>query len=116
MSRRNAGTCFNQYPLTVTWISLSEWIIHAARMVVDRLDLADDPQRDRHTERLGEQGRVARKLVIEELHDRGVTPDRNLLLTAGLREDLMQLETTQRVWEIHPVAGTEGDRQLVLVE
>jgi hypothetical protein len=49
------------------------------------------------------------------LHERGVTPDRNLLLTAGLREDLMQLETTQLLWEIHAVEGAEGDRQLVVV-
>jgi hypothetical protein len=85
-------------------------------MIVDRRDLAaDDPQHDRHAERLGEQGRVARKLVIEELHDRVVTPEHNLLLTAGLREELMQLETTQRVWEIHDAEGTERDRQLVVV-
>jgi hypothetical protein len=76
---------------------------------------ADDPQRNRHAARLGEQARVARKLVIEELHDRGVRPDHNLLLTAGLHEELMQLETTQLLWEICDVAGTERDRQLVVV-
>ena len=84
-------------------------------MVVDRRDLAaDDPQRERHAARLGEQARVARKLVIKELRDRGVEPDRNLLLTAGLRKDLMQMETTQLVWEIRAVEGAEEDRQLVM--
>jgi len=112
----HAGRVTLEATITITWMQPSERIIHAARMIVDRLDLAaDDPQRDRRAERLGEQARVARKLVIEELKDRGVTPEHNLLLTAGLREDLMQLETTQLVWEIHDVAGTAGDRQLVVV-
>jgi hypothetical protein len=103
--------------ITVTWISLHERIIHAARMVVDRLDLAaDDPQRERREAQLGERSRFARKLVIEELKERGIQPDRNLLLTAGLREDLMQLETTQLLWEIRDVEGTAGDRQLVMAE
>ena len=113
----HAGRVTLEAAITITWMQPSERIIHAARMIVDRLDLtADDPQRERHAERLGEQGRVARKLVIEALHDRGVEPDPNLvLLTAGLREDLMRLETTQLVWEIHDVVGTAGDRQLVMV-
>jgi hypothetical protein len=112
----HAGRVTLEATITITWMQPSERIIHAARMIVDRRDLAaDDPQRDRHAERLGEQARVARKLVIEELHDRGVTPDHNLLLTAGLREELMQLETTQLVWEIQDVSGTAGDRQLVVV-
>jgi hypothetical protein len=113
----HAGRVTLEATITVTWIARSERIIHAARMIVDRYDLAADaPQRDRRAERLGEQARVARKLVIEDLHDRGVTPDPNLvLLTAGLREELMQLETTHLLWEIHAVAGTTGDRQLVVV-
>jgi hypothetical protein len=103
--------------ITVTWISRNEQIIHAARMIVDRRELAtDDPQRERHTLRLGEQGRVAWKLVIEAVQQRDVTPDRNVLLTVGLREELMQLETTQLLWGIQDVTGTVGDRQLVIVE
>jgi hypothetical protein len=100
----------------VTWISRSEWIMHAARMVVDRLGLAaDDPQRERQEAQLGERSRFARKLVIEELKERGMQPDHNLLLTAGLREDLMQLETTQLLREIRDVEGVEGEREIVVM-
>jgi hypothetical protein len=56
----------------VTWISLSERIIHAARMVVDRLDLVvDDPQRERQEAPLRKRSRFAWKLVVEEVKERG---------------------------------------------
>ncbi|HEX6292941.1 MAG TPA: hypothetical protein VFZ66_27405 [Herpetosiphonaceae bacterium] len=100
--------------IVVTWIALTEGIIHAARMLVDRLELpADDPQRERHAERHREQGREARAIVMRTLHDWGVPPDLNLLLTAGLREDLTRLETTQLLWEVGAAPGMDGDRQLV---
>lgn len=110
------GRVILESAITVTWISLRERVIHAARLIVDRRDLAaDDPRQDRHAARLGEQGRVARKLVMKEFSDRGITPDHNLLLTAGLHEDLARLETTQLLWEIQDVAEPQGDRQLVII-
>ena len=85
-------------------------------MVVDRLDLAaEDPQRERREAQFGERSRFARKLVIEALKERGIQPDRNLLLTAGLREELIQLETTQILWEIHDGEEVEGERGIVVV-
>ena len=104
--------------ITVIGIARSERIIHAARMVVDRRDqAADDPQRERQEAQLRERSRFARKLVVEALEDLGIQPDRNLLLTAGLREELMQLETEQLLWEI--VVSGEGEaeeRRIVLLE
>lgn len=85
-----------------------------SRMVVDRLDLAaDDPQRERQEAQLGEQSRVVRKLVVEAVQERGIQPDRNRLLTAGLWEELMQMETTQLLWDVHDVEGAE--REIVVV-
>ena len=61
--------------IAVTWIALCAGIIHAARMIVDRRDLAaDDPQRERHAARLAEQAREAPKLVMDMLEQWGVTP------------------------------------------
>jgi hypothetical protein len=105
--------------IIVTWIQLAERIIHAARMPIDRIDLAvDDPQREHDEEALRHRARVARKLVSEELEGRGIRPDHNLvLLTAGLREELDQLETTQLLWEIIVSGeGPDAERQLVLRE
>jgi hypothetical protein len=43
---------------------------------------------------------TTRALVIAALKDHNLTPDRNVLLTPGLREELMQLKTEQLLWEI----------------
>jgi hypothetical protein len=85
-------------------------------MVVHRRYLtADDSQRERQEAQLGERSRVVRKLVVEELKDRGTQPDHNLLLTAGLRKDLRQLETTQLLWEIRDVEEVAGREIVVMV-
>ncbi|HEX6292908.1 MAG TPA: hypothetical protein VFZ66_27240 [Herpetosiphonaceae bacterium] len=53
--------------------------------------------------------------VMQTLEQWGVPPELNLLLTAGLREDLAQLETRQLLREVQDGAGMVGDRQLVLM-
>lgn len=56
-------------------------------------------------------------LVIDALKQYDLTPDRNVLLTAGLREELMQLETEQLLWEI-VIDGEEAaaERRVVPLE
>lgn len=94
--------------IAVTWIRPVERIIHAARMPVDTISVAlDNPQQERHIKRLRERSRMARTLIYQALGARDVRPDHNLLLTAGLREELMQLETEQLLWEI--VVSGEGN-------
>lgn len=66
--------------------------------------------------RLRERSRTARRLIYAELAARDIRPDHNLLLTAGLREELLQRETEQLLWAI--VEHGEGDaveRQLVVL-
>jgi hypothetical protein len=76
-------------------------------MPVDTISVAlNDPQGARHITRLREQSRAARTLVYQALGARNVRPDHNLLLTVGLREELMQLHTEQLLWEI--VVSGEG--------
>lgn len=103
--------------IAVTWMRPVERIIHAARMPVDTISVAvDDPQQAYQITRLRERSRAARRLVYAELAARHIRPDHNLLLTAGLREELLQLETEQLLWEI--VEHGEGDaveRQLVVL-
>lgn len=94
--------------ITVTWMRPSEGIIHAARLLVDSIILGrDDPSLERQIAQLHERSRYARMLVIDVLKQHDLTPDRNVLLTAGLREELMQLETEQLLWEV--VVSGEGD-------
>jgi hypothetical protein len=104
--------------IAVTWMRSVERIIHAARMPVDTISVAlDDPQGAHRITQLREQSRAARTLVYGELTARNVRPDHNLLLTAGLREELMQLETEQLLWEI--VVRGEGaavERRVVPLE
>lgn len=102
----------------VTWMRPVERIIHAARMPVDTIRVAlDDLQRERHIQRLRERSRAARTLIYQELAARDIRPDHNLLLTAGLREELMQLETEQLLWKIVVTGdGAAGERQLVVLE
>lgn len=104
--------------IAVTWMRPVERIIHAARLPVDTISVAlDDPQLAQHITRLREQSRAARRLVYEALGAREVRPDHNLLLTAGLREELMHLETEQLLWEV--VVSGEGvaaERRVVPLE
>lgn len=104
--------------ITVTWLRPAEGIIHAARMPVDSLTrVLDDPSLEHQTAQLQERSRYARMLVIDALKQHDLTPDHNLLLTAGLREELMQLETEQLLWEI--VVSGEGaasERRVVPLE
>lgn len=93
--------------IAVTWMRPVERIIHTAHMPVDTVCISlDEPQGARHIQRLRERSRAARTLVYRELRARNVRPDHNLLLTAGLREELMQLETEQLLWEV--VVSGEG--------
>lgn len=104
--------------IAVTWMRPVERIIHAARMPVDTISVVlGDPQGARHITQLREQSRVARTLIYGSLAARNVRSDHNLLLTAGLREELMQLETEQLLWEI--VVSEEGsaaERRVVPLE
>lgn len=104
--------------ITVTWMRPAEGIIHAARMPVDSLTLAlDDPSVERQIAQFQERSRYARMLVIDALKQYDLTPDRNVLLTAGLREELMHLETEQLLWEI-VIDGEEAaaERRVVPLE
>jgi hypothetical protein len=99
--------------ISVTWIRPTEGIIHAARMPVDSITLAlNDPSMERQITQLRERSRAARELVIGALKDHQLAPDHNVLLTAGLREELMQLETEQLLWEI-VVSGEGAERRVV---
>lgn len=87
--------------ILVTWMRPSEGIIHAARLRVDSITVTREDQSLEHqVTRLHERSRAARTLVIDVLKDHNLTPDRNVLLTAGLREELMHLETEQLLWEM----------------
>lgn len=88
-----------------------ERIIQAARMPID------NPSVERQIIQLHERSHVARTLVIDALKDHHLAPDHNLLLTAGLREELMRLHTEQLLWEI--VVSGEGaaaERRVVPLE
>lgn len=104
--------------IAVTWMRPVERIIHAARMPVDTICVAlDDSEGARHIEQLRGRSRAARTLVYGALAAHEVRPDHNLLLTAGLREELMQLQTEQLLWEI--VVSGEGaaaERRVVRLE
>jgi hypothetical protein len=77
----------------------------------------DDPHAERHTEELRERSRVVRSLLMGELEGRGITADHNLvLLTAGLREELARLHTTQLFWEVISGEGPNAERQLVVLD
>lgn len=103
--------------ITVTWLRPSEGIIHAARLLVDAITLAlDDPTVERQIRQLQERSRYARMLVIDAMKQHDLTPDRNLLLTAGLREELMQLETEQLLWEVVVSGAGAGERRVVPLE
>lgn len=104
--------------VTVTWMRPVERIIHAARMPVDTISFnLDDPHHEQRIERLREQSRFARTLVFEELRAYGIRADHNLLLTAGLREELMQLQTEQLLWTIViSRKGATAERQIVVIE
>lgn len=95
-----------------------ERIIHAARMPVDSITRTlDDPTLERQIAQLQERSRYARMLMIDTLKQHDLTPDRNVLLTAGLREELMELQTEQLLWEI--VVSGEGaakERRVVPLE
>ncbi|HEY0768784.1 MAG TPA: hypothetical protein VGD31_00435 [Sphingobacteriaceae bacterium] len=94
--------------IAVTWMRPVERIIHAARMPVDTICIATDhPERERQIAQLRERSRVARRMVYAELTRHNIQADHNLLLTVGLREELMQLPTEQLLWEI--VVSGEGD-------
>jgi hypothetical protein len=100
--------------ITVTWMQPVERILHAARIPVDAITyVQDDPNGKRREEALRGRSRYARKLIIAALNNLGIIPDRNLLLTAGLRGDLAHLQTEQLVWEII-VEGEE--RRIVPLE
>lgn len=104
--------------IAVTWMRPVERIIHAARMPVDMISVeVDDAKQAYQIARLRERSRTARTLVYAELALRDIQPDHNLLLTAGLREELLQLETEQLLWEI-VVCGSDAaaERQLVVLE
>lgn len=104
--------------ITVTWMRPSEGIIHAARLLVDAITIASgDPRVEPRITQLQERSRYARTLVYGELTARHIQADHNLLLTAGLRDELMQLQTEQLLWEI--VVSGEGataERQVVPLE
>jgi hypothetical protein len=104
--------------VAVTWMRPVERIIHAARMPVDTICISlNDPQCARHIERLRERSRAARTLIYQELAARDIQPDHNLLLTAGLREDLMRLETEQLLWEVVVSGkGAAVERRVVPLE
>lgn len=74
-----------------------------------------DPQRERQEAQLRERLWFAWKLVVKELKERGIQPDHNLWLTAGLWEDRMQLETTQLLWEARDMEGAKGAREIMMV-
>jgi DNA-binding transcriptional MocR family regulator len=102
--------------ILVTWVHLQERIIHAANLPVETITLAaDESLHEREIAQMRERGRFARRLVIAALGDRGVTPDPNLvLLTAGLHEALMQLQTEQLSWTI-VVRGSGPDLEREIV-
>lgn len=104
--------------IAVTWMRPVERIIHAARMPVDTISVAlNDAQREHQIAQLREHARAARTLIYAELTARNIQADHNLLLTVGLREELMQLETEQLLWEIVVSGdGAEAERQLVALE
>lgn len=103
--------------IAVTWMRPVERIIHAARMPVDTICVAlNDPQWKRHIERLRERSRAARTLVYQALRVRKVRPDHTLLLTAGLRKELMQLHTEQLLWEIVVSGEGAAERRVVPLE
>lgn len=104
--------------IAVTWMRPVERIIHAARLPVDTISVAlDDPQGACHITRLREQSRVARTLVYQALGTRHVRPDHNLLLTAGLRDELMQIHTEQLLWEmVISGEGATAERRVVPLE
>ena len=100
--------------ITITWMQPVERIIHVARIPVDAITYAlDDPHGERREDALRVRSCVARRLIIDALNKLGITPDRNLLLTAGLREDLAQLQTEQLLWEI---IGDGEERRIVPME
>lgn len=95
--------------ITVTWLRPNKGIIHAAHLLVDAITLApDDPSVEHQITQLHERSRVARTLVYGALSARAIQADHNVLLTAGVREELMQLQTEQLLWEI--VVSGEGSR------
>lgn len=82
-----------------------------------RLLRVEIPQQEYQIARLRERSRAARTLVYAESTARDIRADHNLLLTAGLREELLQLETEQLLWEIVVCgAGVAAERQLVVLE
>jgi hypothetical protein len=83
-------------------------------MPVDSLTVAlNDPSVERQITQLHERSRVARTLVIDALRDHGLTPDHNVLLTAGLREELMRLHSEQLLWEIVVSGEGAAERRVV---
>jgi hypothetical protein len=105
--------------ILVTWVQLTERIIHAANIPVETLPLAADTSiQERQVAEVRRRARFARKLVIGALRERGVEPDPNLvLLTEGLREELMQLMTEQLCWKIVVSgSGLGAERQIVVVD
>lgn len=81
----------------VGWVAPSTGIVHAGRILVERVSLLAGDTAARE-EAVAARGAQARALVEAELQGRGITPRGGRLLVPGLRDDLQRTRTAHELW------------------
>ena len=83
--------------IDVAWVQPAEGIVHAGRLLVERVSLlAGDVEARKQV--VATRGRQAVELVSAALHARGLVPARGQLLAPGLRQDLQRIRTSHDLW------------------
>ena len=83
--------------IAVAWILPADGIVHAGRLLVERVSLLAGDVAGRK-QVVATRGRQAAELVAAALHARGLVPARGHLLAPGLRQDLQLIRTSHELW------------------